>query len=259
MRRNPFREFFDGVAMLGRGFKVWATAPRLMLLGLIPAVIVGAAYLALGIALIANLERLSEAITPFVADWDLTWATLLRIVVMVALIAVFLVLWVWTYTAVTLTVGAWFYEKIWDHVEHQLGNAPTPPDIGFWRGFGRSIADLLRLLIPTALFGVMLFAIGFVPVVGTVLAFTLGTFIGGWFVAVETTGFAFDGRGIRLKERRRTLRTRRAMTLGYGVATYLLFLIPAGAAITMPAAVAGATILSRRIMADAAAPAATAP
>lgn len=251
-RRNPFKEFFAGVAMLGRGFKVWLTAPKLMLLGLIPAVIVGAVYTALGITLVANLEPLSRVISPFADGWDPFWATVLRVALMIALIAVFLVLWVYTYTAVTLIVGDWFYEKIWDHVEHQLGNPPAKPEIGFWRAFGRSIADLLRLLIPTVLFGALILAIGFVPVVGTVLAFVLGALIGGWFLAVETTGLAFEGRGIRLRERRRTLRTRRAMTLGFGVASYLVFLIPAGAAFAMPATVAGATMLSRRILDEAA-------
>lgn len=247
-RRNPLSEFFTGVALLGSGFKVWVTAPRLMLLGLIPAFIVGAAYLALGITLLVNLERLAGAITPFADGWDPTWATIVRIVVMVALIAVFLVFWVLTYTAVTLTVGSWFYERIWDSVEHQLGNPPTRPEEGFWRGFWRSLGELVRILLPTVLFGVLVFAVGFVPLLGSVLAFTLAAFVGGWFLAVETAGFAFDGRGIRLRERRRALRTRRALTLGFGVASYLVFLIPAGAALAMPAAVAGATILARKVL-----------
>ncbi len=66
-----------------------------------------------------------------------------------------------------------------------------------------------------------------------------GAFVSGWFLTVETTGLAFDGRGLRLRERRRMLRSRRAMTLGFGIASYLVFLIPAGAALAMPAVVAG--------------------
>ncbi len=250
-RRNPLTEFFSGVGMLGRGFKVWATAPKLMFLGLIPALIVGAIYLAAAVALIANLENLSRLSSPFANEWDPFWATVLRVALMVAFLAVFLVLWVYTFTAVTLIVGDWFYEKIWNHVEHQLGHPPTPPQTGFWRQFGRAVADLLRLLIPTALFGILIFAVGFIPVVGAVLSFVFGAFIGGWFFAVETTGLSFDGRGIRLRDRRRTLRSRRALALGFGVASYLVFLIPGGAVIGMPAAVAGATMLSRRILDDA--------
>ena len=46
------------------------------------------------------------------------------------------------------------------------------------------------------------------------------------------------------------LGSRRALTLGFGVATWLLFLVPLGAIIVMPAAVAGATMLSRRVVTE---------
>ena len=37
----------------------------------------------------------------------------------------------------------------------------------------------------------------------------------------------------------------RARTLGFGVATWVLFLVPLGAVVAMPAAVGGATVLAR--------------
>jgi len=39
----------------------------------------------------------------------------------------------------------------------------------------------------------------------------------------------------------------RARTLGFGIATQLCFMVPLGAIITMPAAVAGSTILARAL------------
>ena len=48
-----------------------------------------------------------------------------------------------------------------------------------------------------------------------------------------------------MRERRRMLGARRTTTLGFGVVAYLLFLIPFGAVLVMPAAVAGATMLAR--------------
>jgi CysZ protein len=38
------------------------------------------------------------------------------------------------------------------------------------------------------------------------------------------------------------------MALGFGIATFVCFLIPLGAVLVMPAAVAGATLLSRRVL-----------
>jgi CysZ protein len=41
------------------------------------------------------------------------------------------------------------------------------------------------------------------------------------------------------------LRASRASVLGFGLASYLLFLVPFAAVVVMPAAVAGATMLAR--------------
>jgi CysZ protein len=108
----------------------------------------------------------------------------------------------------------------------------------------------IRILIPTILIAIALFVIGFVPVVGQILVPVLGAFFGGWFLTLELTGLAFEGRGMTLKDRRIALRSRRARTLGFGVASYVSFLIPLGAVIMMPAAVAGATLLARSALGE---------
>lgn len=234
--------------MLGQGFGTWRTAPRMMLFGAIPALIVALVYLAGLVALLLNLPAITDALTAFAAGWDPLWRGLLRGVFALAFLVVFAFFWVYTYTAVTLGVGDPFYERIWRFVEQQLGNAPTDPEIGFWRAFRRDVADFLRLFIPTVLLGLLIFAVGFVPLVGGVLAVVLGAFIGGWFLTVETTSRAFTARGYGQRDRRRMLRSRRPLALGFGVATYLLFLVPGLTVFAMPAAVAGAARLSREVL-----------
>ena len=44
------------------------------------------------------------------------------------------------------------------------------------------------------------------------------------------------------------MRRHRARVLGFGVATQVTFLVPLGAVATMPAAVAGATLLARSML-----------
>ena len=66
-------------------------------------------------------------------------------------------------------------------------------------------------------------------------------------LALELTSVPFERRGMRFRERRAMLRARRPMAIGFGVATFVCFLIPLGAVLVMPAAVAGATIMSRRL------------
>ena len=247
-RRPVVREFLRGIGMLARGFGTWRTAPRLMWLGIIPAVIVGTVYLAGLVVLLVNLDGITTALTTFAVEWDPLWRGLLRGAFALAFVLAFALFWVWTYTAITLTVGDPFYERIWRSVEQQLGDPPTQPELGFWRSVGRAVGDVLRLLVPTVLLGILVFAIGLVPLLGGLLAAVLGGLIGGWFLSVETTGLAFDARGRTLRERRAALRSRRPLALGFGVATYRVFLVPGLTVFAMPAAVAGATHLTREVL-----------
>lgn len=249
-RPSAFRDFFTGVGFVGRGFALWRTAPGLMVLGMVPALIVGAVFLAGIIALGLNLELIATAVTPFAEEWDEPFRTGVRLLAGLAFLAAGILLVITTFTTVTLIVGEPFYHRIWQHMEAQFGEMPEAAPEGFWRTLGGTIADAFRMLFPTLLIGALLFAIGFLPLVGTVAAAIVGGLIGGWLLAVELTGLSFDGRGLTLRDRRRILRGRRAMSVGFGVTTYLLFLLPLGAILAMPAAVAGATLLSRRTLGE---------
>jgi CysZ protein len=74
--------------------------------------------------------------------------------------------------------------------------------------------------------------------------------VSGWFLALELTGYAFDARGLSLRDRRRTLARRRARTLGFGMTVAVLFLVPVLSVLVMPAAVSGATVLARRSLTE---------
>jgi len=243
---NPFREFFTGVGLLFRGFATWRTAPGLMLLGLVPAVIVAAAFTAGIVILALNLEAIAAAATPFADGWDPAWSRLVRLGVALAILIAAVLLLTLTFTTVTLIVGQPFYELIWRHAESRFGAVPDDAP-GFWRSVGLGIVGGLRMLVPTVLVGIGLFALGLVPVVGAVLAAVLGAFVGGWLLARELTGLAFDARGLSYRQRVTALRSRRALVTGYGAAAYLLFLVPLGAVVVMPAAVAASVLVTRRV------------
>lgn len=242
-------EFFTGVGYLFRGAGLWITSPRLMFLGAIPALIVGAVYVVGIVFLILNIDPIVVWATPFADTWSDPLQALTRIAATLALIVVAVVVLAYSYAAVTLLVGDPFYEKIWRAVEVRLGNAPADPEVPFWRSVGRALGDAIRLLLPAILVGITVFVCGFIPVIGSVLALTLGAIFGGWLLTVEMTGFAFDARGFTLGQRRRTLRRLRARTMGFGIVTYLLFLVPIAAVVVMPSAVAGAALLSRDALA----------
>jgi len=237
------REFAAGFATLGRGIAFWGRAPGTMALGLVPAFIVAAFFVAGLVALGFFVDDASIALTPFAESWTPFWAVTVRIAVGAVLFGVALVLVVVTFTALTLVVGEPFYDRIWRAVERaETGEVPDSA-YGFWRAVGDSAALIARGIGVAIVAGL----IGLVPVIGTAAGFVVGLLLTAWVLADELTSRALSARGIAGRERRRMLRTHRARALGFGVATQLCFLVPLGAVAVMPAAVAGSTLLAHHV------------
>ncbi|MBA8815747.1 CysZ protein [Microbacterium halimionae] len=239
------REFLRGVMLLGQGFAWWRRRPGVMLGGLIPAVIVGVGMLAALIALGFALPTVTVAVTPFAENWPGIWATALRVTVGTALVGATLVLLAVSFTALCLMIGDPFYNRIWQRIENDLDNQAPSVDTGFWQG----IRDALSLLVRGIGVSILAGLLGLIPAVGGILGATVGVTLTGWLLADELSSRALGARGIPRRERRALLGTSRARALGFGVATQACFLVPLGAVVTMPAAVAGSTLLARSLVA----------
>jgi len=242
------KQFFVGASLLGRGLVLVLRSPKLLFLGLLPAVIAGVVYAAALGVLIDFLPRLSRDVTWFANGWAGGWRDLTQVLAGAGLLGVAVLLGILTFTAVTLLIGDPFYERISELVEDRFGGVPGEVEVGFWRSLARGLADSLRLIALSVLIGIPLFLLGFLPFVGQTVIPVLGGAVGGWLLAVELTGVPFQRRGLRLADRRASLRTNRPLALGFGVAVFCCFLIPLGAILLMPAAVAGATLLSRVVL-----------
>jgi CysZ protein len=242
------RRFLLGAGLLGRGLGLVLRSPKLLLLGLLPALIAGVVY---GIALwvlIDFLPQIAGGVTWFADDWGSGGRDLIRVLAGVAVLGVAVLLGILTFTAVTLAIGDPFYERISELVEDRFGGVPDAVEVSFWRSLRRGLGDSLRLIGLSILVGIPLFLLGFIPVVGQTAIPVLGGAIGGWLLAIELTGVPFQRRGQRLRHRRAVLRQNKALTLGFGVAVFCCFLIPLGAILLMPAAIAGATLLARQAL-----------
>ncbi len=242
------RRFATGAGLLGRGLGLVLRNPRMLGLGLVPAVIAGVLYAVVLITLAVFIADLSAGVTWFADDWSPGWRDVIRVVAGAALIGISGLIGVLTFTAVTLLIGDPFYEKISGMVEARFGGVPDEVEVSLGRSLTRSLVDSLRLISLSVLFGIPLFLAGFIPVVGQTVIPVLGGALGGWLLAVELTGVPFQRRGRRLRDRRAALRGHRPMALGFGVAVFACFLIPLGAVLLMPAAVAGGTLLSRKVL-----------
>lgn len=238
------REFVAGIRLLLDGFGTWRRRPGLMALGLLPAVIAALVLLAALIPLALSLGWISDAITPFADGWIEPWRSLFRGAVGTVVFVAALALASAVFTALTLTIGDPFYQRIWHAVETELGEAPSSDGAGFWT----TVAEGLRLVVLGILIAIAVLLIGLVPLVGGVLGSVTGVLLSGRLLARELTGRAFDARDLSPADRAVLFAGSRARVLGFGVATQLCFLIPGGAVAVMPAAVAGSTRLARTMM-----------
>ncbi|MFB7104618.1 EI24 domain-containing protein [Streptomyces hydrogenans] len=239
------RDFGVGFGHLVQGQKWVARHGRRFGFGLLPGLVTFVLYVGALVGLGFGADDLVAWATPFADDWSSPWLGLFRNA-LTALVFVFgLFLSVITFTAVTLLVGEPFYESLSEDVDRDQGGEVPESGLPLWRELWISARDSLRLLLRVALYGVLLFACGFIPVVGQTVVPALGFCVSGFFLAVELTGVALQRRGVELKERLSLLRGRRAAALGFGVPLILVFLVPFVAVFLMPGAVAGATLLVR--------------
>ena len=239
--------FGRGAGYLGHGFATWRTRPRLMLLGMLPALIVFLVLLSLVVALLLNIGSLVLWATPFADDWSEGVRGLVRFFVGLALVAGALLLSVSLFVGLTLSVGDPFYEHIWRETEAALGGQPPGDGPGFWS----SAADGLTLAAVGLASSLVVVVSGFVPLVGPVVAIVLGTALSGRLLARELLSRPLGARGMDRAAQLRLLSTQRSAVLGFGVVTQLCFLVPLGGVVAMPAAVVGSTLLSRDLLGEA--------
>lgn len=243
-------EFLAGARLLGGGWGWWRRRPGAMARGLIPAAIVGALVLTALVVLVVNLGTVGEWLTPFADGWSPGWEQAAELAAQGVVLVAAVVLVVVTFTALTLAVGEPFYDRIWRAVEQDTTGTVPEGSTGVWRGATDGVALVARGLVAALIAG----AVGLVPVVGTLLGWLAGVVLTGWVLAHELSSRALVARGISRRERNVLLRAHRARALGFGVATQLCFLVPGGAVATMPAAVAGSTLLAQSVLPRGAAP-----
>ncbi|MEE1818243.1 EI24 domain-containing protein [Streptomyces sp. SP18ES09] len=213
--------------------------------GLLPGLVTLVLYAAALVGLGYGADDLAAWATPFADDWTSPWLGILRGTLTALVLAFGLFLAVITFTAVTLLVGQPFYESLSEEVDRSQGGEVPESGLPLWRELWISARDSLRVLLRVALYGVLLFACGFLPVVGQTVVPAIGFCVSGFFLTEELTAVALQRRGVELRERLGLLRGRRLAVLGFGVPLTLAFLVPFVAVFLMPGAVAGATLMAR--------------
>ncbi|GGX61008.1 EI24 domain-containing protein [Streptomyces anandii] len=246
------RDLGVGFGHLLKGQRWMARHGRSYGFGLLPGLIALALYAAALTSLALWGEDAVTWATPFADGWGSPWAGLFRGFLTAVLFALGLLLAVITFTAVTLLIGQPFYESLSERVDRDVSPDGSAPESGLplWRELWISARDSLRVLVRAAVWGVLLFALGFLPFIGQTAVPVIGFFVTGFFLTEELTAVALQRRGVELRERLALLRSRRMLVWGFGTPLAVAFLVPFVAVFLMPGAVAGATLLARDLLGE---------
>ncbi|MEU6085653.1 EI24 domain-containing protein [Streptomyces sp. NPDC047085] len=246
------RDLGVGFGYLLRGQRWVGRHGRQYGFGLLPGLIALVLYVAALVALAVWGPDAVAWATPFADDWSSPWQGLFRGFLTAVLFALGLLLAVLTFTAVTLLIGQPFYESLSEKVDEDVSPDGTAPRSGLplWRELWISARDSLRILVRAGLWGVLLFALGFLPVVGQTVVPVIGFFVTGFFLTEELASVALQRRGVDLRARLTLLRSRKTLVWGFGAPLGLAFLVPFVAVFLMPGAVAGATLLARELLGE---------
>ncbi len=220
--------------------------------GLIPGLITLVLYAAALTALALWGADFVTWATPFADGWASPWLGLFRGFLTAVLFALALLLSVVTFTAATLLVGQPFYENLSEKVDRDVSPDGTAPESGLppWRELVISARDSLRIVVRAAVWGVLLFGLGFIPFVGQTVIPVIGFFVTGFFLTEELTAVAMQRRRVELRDRLALLRSRRTLVWGFGTPLCVAFLVPFVAVFLMPGAVAGATLMARDLLGE---------
>jgi CysZ protein len=236
-----------GGADVLRGIGLFLGTPGVRLLGMLPVVLAALVVLTLLGLLVAYLDELAAALTPFADRWNESSRSLVRVGAGLALLLGSTVVLVVSFTVIAQIIGQPFYERISDRIEHQLGAPPAGADAPWWRTFPKASLESALLLALTVACTAPLFVLGLFPVLGQTVVPVLQAVVAGFFLAVELLAIPLQRRGLDLAGRLRFVWRHRAQTLGFGVTAFLLFLVPLMSVLAMPGAVVGATLLVRRL------------
>ncbi|WP_327684405.1 EI24 domain-containing protein [Streptomyces sp. NBC_00467] len=239
------RDLVVGFGYLMKGQRWVAGHGRWLGFGLLPGLVTLVLYAGALVGLGYGADNLVGWATPFADGWSSPWLGLLRGFLTALVFTFGLFVAVITFTAVTLLIGQPFYESLSEQVDRSEGGRVPRSGLPLWRELWISARDSLRVVARVVFYGILLFAAGFLPVVGQTVVPALGFAVSGFFLAEELTAVALQRRGVELKERLVLLRGRRMMVLGFGVPLTLAFIVPLVAVFLMPGAVAGATLMVR--------------
>jgi CysZ protein len=218
-------ELAHGVGDVGRGWRYlnanaglwrWVLAPALTTLVLLVGIVLGSLHVARGL-----VERVTGWMPAWLAGaggW-VVWA-----IIGVALVIGALLIFV----SLAGIIAGPFNELLSEAVEARLTGRPSPPFRvrGFVRGALLGLAHGLRRLAIALLGIALLFALGFIPVIGTIAALVLGGYIAARAAAYDCYDAVLSRRQLAYGAKLAYLTRHRGRTFGLGAGVAGMLFVP---------------------------------
>ncbi len=242
-------EVVGGLSLLARSATFLLRRPRLFWLGAVPPLITSVVFVVVLVLLVDQLSVVTTTLTPFAAGWSAGLALAARVVVGTLVVAGTVLVMVLVFSTLTLAIGSPVYDAISEAVDRTFPGAPKALEEPVRTGVLRAVRQSVGLVGVAAAGALVFFGVGFVPVLGQVVAAVGGALFGGWMLVVELVGSPLERRGVlTLRGRHQTLARRRWRSLGLGVPCFLLLSVPFVAVVVFPVATAAGTLLARQLL-----------
>jgi CysZ protein len=235
-----------GAGDVGRGFAFlnqhprlwgWVIAPALVTLLVLAAIVVAVMKLASGL-----VDRMTSWLPDAIAgvgEW-VVWVIVLAALVFGALLL---------FVSIAGVIAGPFNELLSEAVEEKLTGTPGPKfAIGaFVTSSARGIGHGLRRVIAALLGAVLLFALGFVPVIGTIAALVLGFYFAARGAAYDCYDAVLSRRDVPYAQKIAFLERHRGRTIGLGAVVAGMLFVPGLNLVALGVGAVGATITAREL------------
>jgi len=234
-------ELGRGLGDVGRGFRFLNAHPRLWGWVMAPA----AVTLVLLGAMIYLVLRIADSLVGRVTSWlpDAIagvggWVVWL-VVIAALIFGAFLV-----FVSVAGIVAGPFNEMLSEAVEEQVTGTKGPAFSfgGFVTSFARGLGHGLKRVVVAIIGALLLFVLGFVPVIGTIAAMLLGGYFTARGAAYDCYDAILSRREMPYDAKTAYLADRRGRTLGLGAAVAVMLFVPILNLVALGVGAVGATL-----------------
>jgi CysZ protein len=230
---------FKGFGYLAQGFRI-LLQPGFRLFLLVPVVVNILLFTLLIMWAFSMLDGWMATLLSWLPDWLafmewIFWLTYLLVILMTLF---------YGFVAAANLIGAPFYGYLAELTEQHLDNEKAEQHFS-WRALAAMVPrtvmrELQKLLyyLPRVL---ILLLLGLIPGINLIVVLLWFVF-SGWMMAIQYIDYPADNNQMSFKDMRRYLARHRFTSLGFGILTFSLTMLPILNLLTLPAAVCGAVV-----------------